>query len=278
MTNLTSSVYTGGTGTALSKYFDKVALEALLPNTYLLKMGTQKTLPKGQNKYVFNLATKSVGTVAGLTITEGTVPSEGSWQMTQAEVSLVQLGEYVKFSDVLLSDSPVELIANAIGDIAINVAAVADLYVQDTIDAGTNVIYSGTATARNELSTNENLTAANLARAVAKLRGNHAKGYEGNMFVAVSHPDALFDLRQETGTGGWLDSNKYVTPDKIFKGEVGALAGARVIESSNINKYVDAGNGSGSTGTIDVYPTFVFGADAYGVVTDGDPKSVVKMP
>lgn len=276
MVKISTNIYSGGDSTALSRYFDKVVLEALLPNTYILGAGTQKVLPQGQNTYVFSLATKSVGTVAGLTLSEGTTPNEGTWAMEQQEVSLTQIGEHIILSDIVLSDSPVEVIANALADIAMNVAAVADILVQDVIDAGTNVIYSGTATARNEVGTAENLTAANLARAVAKLRGNHAKGYDGNMFMAVAHPDALYDLRTETGTGGWLDSNKYVTPDKIFKGEVGALAGARVIESSNIQKYTDAGNGSGGAGTVDVYPTFVFGKDAFGVVRDGEPKSFFK--
>lgn len=276
MTKISSNIYAGGDSTALSRYFDKVVAEALLPNTYLLGAGTQKILPKGQNKYVFSLATKSVGTVAGLTLTEGVTPTEGSWSMEQQEVSLTQIGEHIFMSDIVLSDSPVEVVANALSDIAMNVAAVADILVQDVIDAGTNIIYAGTATARNDIATSEVLIAAHLSRAVAKLRGNNAKGYEGNMYVAVAHPDALYDLRQETGTGGWLDSNKYVTPDKIFKGEVGALAGARVIESSNVQKYVDAGNGTGGAGTIDVYPTFVFGKDAFGVVRDGEPKSIFK--
>jgi len=278
MTKISTDIYAGGDSTALSRYFDKVVAEALLPNTYLLGAGTQKVLPKGQNKYVFSLATKTLGTVAGLTITEGTTPAEGSWAMEQQEVSLTQIGEFVYMSDVLLQDTPVELIANALGDIAMNVAAVADILVQDVIDAGTNIIYAGTATARNDIATTEILVASYLAKAVAKLRGNNAKGYEGNMYVAVAHPDALYDLRQETGTGGWLDSNKYVTPDKIFKGEVGALAGARVIESSNIQVYADAGDGAGNAGTIDIYPTFVFGKDAFGVVREGEPKSIVKMP
>jgi len=278
MTKISTDIYAGGDSTALSRYFDKVVAEALLPNTYLLGAGTQKVLPKGQNKYVFSLATKTLGTVAGLTITEGTTPAEGSWAMEQQEVSLTQIGEFVYMSDVLLQDTPVELIANALGDIAMNVAAVADILVQDVIDAGTNIIYAGTATARNDIATTEILVASYLAKAVAKLRGNNAKGYEGNMYVAVAHPDALYDLRQETGTGGWLDSNKYVTPDKIFKGEVGALAGARVIESSNIQVYADAGDGAGNAGLIDIYPTFVFGKDAFGVVREGEPKSIVKMP
>lgn len=274
MVKITSNLYSGGDSTALSRYFDKVVIDALLPNTYILGAGTQKVLPKGQNKYVFSLATKSVGTVAGLTLTEGTTPTEGSWAMEQQEVSLTQIGEYIIMSDVVLQDSPVEIIANALSDIAMNVAAVADILVQDVIDAGTNVYYSGNATGRTSISSDDTLSASNISKAQATLLANNAKPYDAGMFMGVIHPHVLHDLRIETGTGAWLDANKYVTPEKIFKGEIGALSGVRVVVSPNLQYFANASNGSGSTGTIDVYPTYFFGKDAYGVVREGEPQSV----
>ena len=274
MVKITTNLYSGGDSTALSRYFDKVVLEALLPNTYILGAGTQKVLPKGQNKYVFSLATKSVGTVAGLTLTEGTTPTEGSWAMEQQEVSLTQIGEYIIMSDIVLQDSPVEIIANALSDIAMNVAAVADILVQDVIDAGTNVYYSNDATSRTTIGSNDTLSASNISKAQAILLANNAKPYDAGMFMGVIHPHVLHDLRIETGTGAWLDANKYVTPEKIFKGEIGALSGVRIVVSPNLQFYANASNGSGSTGTIDVYPTYFFGKDAYGVVREGEPQSV----
>lgn len=274
MVKITSNLYAGGDSTALSRYFDKVVIDALLPNTYILGAGTQKVLPKGQNKYVFSLATKSVGTVAGLTLTEGTTPTEGSWSMEQQEVSLTQIGEYIIMSDVVLQDSPVEIIANALGDIAMNVAAVADILVQDVIDAGTNVFYSNDATSRTTINAGDTLSASNISKAQATLLANNAKPYDAGMFMGVIHPHVLHDLRIETGTGAWLDANKYVTPEKIFKGEIGALSGVRVVVSPNLQYFANASNGSGSTGTIDVYPTYFFGKDAYGVVREGEPQSV----
>ena len=274
MVKITTNLYSGGDSTALSRYFDKVVIEALLPNTYILGAGTQKVLPKGQNKYVFSLATKSVGTVAGLTLTEGTTPTEGSWAMEQQEVSLTQIGEYIIMSDIVLQDSPVEIIANALSDIAMNVAAVADILVQDVIDAGTNVYYSNDATSRTTIGSNDTLSASNISKAQAILLANNAKPYDAGMFMGVIHPHVLHDLRIETGTGAWLDANKYVTPEKIFKGEIGALSGVRIVVSPNLQFYANASNGSGSTGTIDVYPTYFFGKDAYGVVREGEPQSV----
>lgn len=269
MVKSTSNLYSGGDSQELSRYFDRVVIDALLPNTYILNAGTQKVLPKGQNKYVFSLATKSVGTVAGLTLSEGVTPTEGSWAMEQQEVSLTQIGEYIIMSDVVLQDSPVEIIANALSDIAMNVAAVADILVQDVIDAGTNVYYSGDATARNNISSNDTMSASNISKAQAILLANNAKPYEGGMFMGVIHPHVLHDLRIETGTGAWLDANKYVTPEKIFKGEIGALSGVRMVVSPNLQFYANASNG-----TIDVYPTYFFGKDAYGVVREGEPQSV----
>ncbi len=227
-----------------------------------------ETLPKGQNKYVFSVVTQPSSTVAGLTLTEGVVPTESSWTMTQVEVSLVEIGRFVRFSNIVLSDSPVPTIANATKTISKDVAKVADMYIQDQIDGGTNVIYSGNATARNNIDASDTLDADDLAKAAALLRANNAETFESGRYVGISHPLTLKDLRADTATGGWLDSNKYVTPEKIFNGEVGAINGVRVIESGNVQFYADAGASS----TVDVYPTFVFGQNSYGVVMGGEPE------
>lgn len=76
------------------------------------------------------------------------------------------------------------------------------------------------------------------------------------MYVAIAHPNVIYDLRAETGVGSWLDSNKYVTPEKIFKWEVGALNGVRFVESSNVKTFAS---------TVTVYPTLFLGRGAYGI-------------
>jgi len=276
---MTQTVATINGGTALSKYFDSVAIKALHANLFFKDASkVVKSLPKGQNSYVFSRVDTTTPTVAGLTLTEGVTPSEGSFTLTQVPVTLIQVGQHVKFSDVVLTDSAVDLLAEAVDEISRRVADVADAYIQDQIDAGTNIIYAGTATARNDIASGENMTAALLAQSVSKLKNNKAVAFDGGKMMCIAHPYVVHDLKVESGTGTFIDVNKYSKPEAIFNGEIGALFGARIIESANVQFYADAGNGSGGAGNIDVYPTYVFGKNAYGVVMSGEPETKLVMP
>ena len=90
-----------------------------------------------------------------------------------------------------------------------------------------------------------------------------AKGlkYSGQYYVAVIHPDVVYDLRQDAA---WLDAHKYAAPEEIFSGEVGRLHGVRFIES-NLAPIIKAEGDNKAT-----YKTMFFGKNAFGVV---DPDS-----
>jgi N4-gp56 family major capsid protein len=94
-----------------------------------------------------------------------------------------------------------------------------------------------------------------LNKAASKLASFDSPTFDG-FYMAVIHPFCLYDVRNSTATGSWLDIQKYVTPDKIFRGEIGALFGVRVIVSSHVNSFAS---------TTTVYPSLVFGKQAYGV-------------
>lgn len=101
-----------------------------------------------------------------------------------------------------------------------------------------------------------------IAEAVSKLRANDAPQFEGG-YVCVMHPHVYHDLMVEVGTGGFVDVAKYAEPGKIFKGEIGMLYGTRIVVSSNVQFYANASDGAGSTGNVDVYPTYIFGQNAF---------------
>lgn len=237
-----------------------------------------KSLPKGQNKYVFSKVDATTNTVAGLTLSEGVTPAEGDFTLTQVEVSLIQVGKHVKFSDIVLQDAPVDVLAESVDEITRIVAEVADAYIQDQIDGGSNVLYAGTATSRTTIGTGDTMTSAKLAAARSYLKGNKAVAFDGGKMVSLMHPYVTHDLLVETATGSFIDVNKYASPESIFNGEIGSLYGVRIIETANLQFYANASNDAGAAGTIDVFPTYVFGKNAYGVVMSGDPKTIVNMP
>ena len=103
---------------------------------------------------------------------------------------------------------------------------------------------------------------------------------DGGFFVSVIHPDALYDLMTDTTTGGWIDANKANAgdnADKLFKGEVGRLAGVRFLETSNA--YVvgsSCATNSAVLASSSIYVTSVLGSDAFGVTELQNLQTYIK--
>ena len=207
----TGKVMTSGN---LGEMITRAAIRVFESNLYFAKMGKMAKLPVGYNKYTFPTIDESVAAAA---LTEGTTPSEGSFSITNVEVTLTQFGGYAILSDVLLTDAPVDVVIEASVEAARQVAEAFDADVQDVIDAGTNVIYGGDATARTEIAAGDTMTSTLLAKSVNLLRANDAPKWDGGYYAAIMHPHVFHDLQVESGTGTYIDLHKYDTPEALFK-------------------------------------------------------------
>lgn len=139
----------------------------------------------------------------------------------------------------------------------------------NTLKSGTNVIYAGsTATSTATVTAAATIGTANISRAVAKLRGNKAKGKRGNLFWVGIHPDVSHDLMLEASSAGWVIPNAYgIDQSRIWAGEVGQYKGAFFVESPRL--YV-ATDGAASA---KVYRTIVAGAQAVAEAVAEEPHT-----
>lgn len=261
----TSNVMTAGN---LGEYITRMAIRQYESRLFFAKLGKNVTLPIGNNTYSFPTVDESV---AMWTLTEGTTPSEWSFTLTNVTVTLGQYGWFVKLSDILLTDAPVEVITEAAFEAWRQAAEKVDAVIQDAIDGGTNVLYGGDATARAEIVAADTLTSALVAKSVNLLKANDAPTYDGGYYITVVHPHVFHDLQQESGTGTFIDLHKYDTPEALFAGEAGSMWGTRFLVSSNVQFYADGG-----ATTNDAYPTYVLAKNSYGVVTSGWLQTIVK--
>ena len=265
------------TSGSLHTYVSRKAEENYYDSLFFLQFAKRVERPAGTKTYQFMKVDSMAGSVAALT--EGTVPSEVNFRLTAVTATPVGYGAWTKLSDELLKASPIDAIDAASMELGRDLAKQVDSAIQDTIDAGTNVIYSATEDAsagRTNVDDGDTITASLIAKATSYLEANNAPKFPGGYYMCVIHPHVLHDLKVESGTGAFIDVNKYAKPEQIMKGEVGALYGARFVTSANVQKYTNASDGAGSTGNVDVYPTYVFGADCYGVVTSGGFETFFK--
>ena len=149
-----------------------------------------------------------------------------------------------------------------------------DYLVQTEARTGTQVIRpAGRATTGAVVQNATDYYKATMVRqAVTKLRGNAVQPRDGQFYVGVLHPNAIHDLREESGSGSWRVPNEYGSSQtKIFNGEFGEFEGVRFISDATIFRAAD---NDGATST-KVLRGFVLGREALGKAEVVTPHTVM---
>jgi len=165
----------------------------------------------------------------------------------------------------------------AIADIiAFNMADSLDTVALNTLIGGPNAIaevngslvstYAGTytnGTTQASILGTDVIKSRDIRTAVAKLRANKAVPRQGEYYWCGIHPEVSFDLRAETGAGGWRDDHKYSETGaaEFWPGTIGTYEGAMFVESPRLFNAADGTGATGNTGT--------FGGSAYTYGTGG---------
>ena len=157
--------------------------------------------------------------------------------------------------------------------VAYNMADSIDEIVQTELRQGTNVLYgsggasdpSSTATVQAE----DTISAADIRKAVAKLRAGNAVARKGSLYWCAIHPEVSHDLRAETGSASWRLPHEYQTNENIWAGEIGTFEGAYFIESPRMYNATD-GASSGR-----VFRTLLAGQQALAEAVAEEPHVVI---
>jgi N4-gp56 family major capsid protein len=220
------------------------------------------------------------------TLTEDTDVTPVVMGDSQVEVTLAEYGNAVNTTAKLRGTSFLDVDSAAANVVGYNAGISIDSVIRDVLAGGTNVVYGGGGssdeTSRTAIETEDIIEANDVRKVVAALRKANAVSFNG-MYMGYIHPDVSYDLRRETGVASWRDPHVYSDPANIYNGEVGAFEGVRFIETPRAKIFEDASNGSGSTGTIDVYCTHIMGrqalAKAHSIVDGNGPfPRVVRGP
>ena len=242
-------------GTLLQNYLFKKTLENFESELYFAKMGEKPMVSEGYSTVSWAKPSKLTRSVAQSTLVEGVTPASAAFSFATVTATPVQYGLYVEVSDQLLNVAPVDILGKAAVEVRNNLARVIDQVIQAEAMAGSEYIYaSADHTTRATLDSTDVMTGAYINKAVIKLKTEDAPTFDG-YYVAIAHPQVAGDLKTESN-GAWIEFSKYTTPEKLFKGEIYALYGARIVESSNVQTFAS---------TVTVFPTLVMGKGAYGV-------------
>ena len=254
---ITSRSNINASGQLLQTWLDRTVLENFEPNLRFYDMWEKPARPAGYNTLAWTRCNKLTVTPTNATLTEWVTPDDTAITFTTISLTANQYGMYAIITDILEDVSPVPMVSNALKVIGENMARIIDQVIQGVLAAGTNVIYPGTVSARANIAATDLMTPTLLAKANAFLSTKAAPVYWDG-YIAVMHPNVIFDVQTGTATWAFMDLSKYTEAGRaqLVKGEIGKIFNIRVVSSAFIQTFAS---------TVTVYPTYVMWKGAYGV-------------
>ena len=222
---------------------------------------TQQAMPGSAVTFtIFNDIAAATSTLNEVTDVTPTAMSD-----SQVTVTLAEYGNAVITTAKLRGTAFLDVDTVAANVVGYNAGISIDSVIRDVLAGGDNVIYGGggstTPTSRTTVKAADIIEANDIRRVTAQLRGANVPTFDG-LYMAYIHPDVAYDLRKETGAAAWRDPHVYQDTANIYNAEIGAFEGVRFIETPRARVFENASDGSGSTGTIEVYCTHVMGRQA----------------
>lgn len=226
-------------------------------------------------------------------LTEGVTPT--GKQLTNADytVTLVQYGDFVTITDVVLDTAEDQVLQQATEALGESAAQTIEAIRYNILKAGLNVFWANGG-ARNAVNSPINL--ATQRRVTTALTRQNAKKITSIVkstadfrtepveasYVALIHPDCETDVRNMTG---FIPTKQYGTTTP-WESEIGAVEQVRYLTSTVFAPFPDAGGAYAGSGTAmrsttgvnaDVYPVLFLGRDAFGIVPLKGKDSLVPM-
>lgn len=253
----------GGMSVEMKTLYDRTLLENAQPALVHDQWAQTKNIPLNGGKTIeFRRYDKLPKATTPLT--EGVTPKGQALNVTKVEATVQQYGGYVAISDMLKLTAIDNNIVEASELLGMQAGETLDTISREIMNAGTNVQYAeGQVDSRAALTSDHKLTVKAIKRAVRFLKKQNAKKISG-YYYAIIHPDCSYDLTEDER---FIEVVKYKNPERIYRGEIGEIEGARFVETTEAKIFAKSGAQGSNSEKIDVYSTLIFGANAYATTT-----------
>lgn len=244
-------------------------IKVLEPILQFANIGVRRDIPKGYDQLTFpqgnTIQTTSVTTIASSSsrTTEGTNPSVTTWGTTAYTSGYTQYGIIIQLSDILMRNSAFEVLSSALREVKASLARQIDNYIQNVVNAGTNVGYAGGKASRAALAAGDLISVSDYTYGIKKLRkAASATGVSAGLqpfvdgkYAVIMHTDVETDFMNNTGAGAWVDLSRYSQTDRLDTGKINGFRGGVVMTSANVQTFAS---------TTTVYPTTFVGQESFG--------------
>ena len=262
-------------------FYDRALVEEAGPNLIHGQFGQKRPIPKNGGKRIQFRRYASLPK-ALKPLTEGVTPEGRKLSATAVEAEVNQYGDFVCLSDVLDLTAIDNNVLEATKAVGRQAGLTLDTITRNVLQSGTNVFYcpkvgangvQTPVTDRSGLDKTCTLTVDVVKKVATMLKAANAPKIDGD-YVCILHPYVAYDIMSDPR---WEEMHKYTTPENMYQGEIGRIAGVRFVETSEAAVYKGTEN-SCPTG-LAVFGCLFLAQGAYGVteVTGGGLQTIIKQ-
>ena len=262
-------------------FYDRALVEEAGPNLIHGQFGQKRPIPKNGGKRIQFRRYASLPK-ALKPLTEGVTPEGRKLSATAVEAEVNQYGDFVCLSDGLDLTAIDNNVLEATKAVGRQAGLTLDTITRNVLQSGTNVFYcpkvgangvQTPVTDRSGLDKTCTLTVDVVKKVAAMLKAANAPKIDGD-YVCILHPYVAYDIMSDPR---WEEMHKYTTPENMYQGEIGRIAGVRFVETSEAAVYKGTEN-SCPTG-LAVFGCLFLAQGAYGVteVTGGGLQTIIKQ-
>lgn len=279
-------------------YYDRTALEEAIPLLTFRKFGQKRFIPKNEGK---TIKFTRWGRLAAATtpISDGITPAGNRLTQSDVTATLDQYGDFILITDQVIMTAIDHYLSEAVRILGNQQGETIDRLASNMMLTGSNAVYADTATPGTAATSRDEVAAKisnkMLKKAVQTLQVAMAKEIREQVdatvkyntspirkaFIGICHVYSRQDIED---LSNFTPVRKYANQSDVMEGEFGEVDGVRFIATTQAPEFLGAGaNGTAirETGNLaDIYPTFIFGQDAYGEVPLSNNSSaiIIKAP
>ena len=178
---------------------------------------------------------------------------------SEINLTLAEYGHDITVTAMGQNSSGARAFIGAAGVVGNNLAKTVDTLAIKALEASSNETIV-TQSAESSLTASDILTPSYVNQARTSLVKRGVDPMFGDLYVALAHPDVIYDLKNSTNANAWSQVAKYSPDDTVLRSQMEIFGGFLWIESPFVSVNADAGSIA-----VDTYHTAFFGARALGM-------------
>ena len=182
-------------------------------------------------------------------LTEGTGPTPRALAMTTVSVDTAQYGDAVQITDLAKLKSGQDLVGIGSERISRQMKVVLDTLARDAIASGGTPVYQTGDTTRAGLDANDKVVLADLNKLVFKMEYMSIPRFSDGFYVLWVAPGVAYDIFTDTA---FTPVHQYTDNSPLIKGEVGKIAGFRIVMAQSAPTFASTTTVFASIGVGDI--------------------------